>query len=622
MGTSVLTNGLMTMVNAAAPTANYDYVTAPYLRRASGTPGEVRMLTYFARPFPLGTTITSAKLVLYSIASAQAGTVSFDVKRISTAVSFSKVTWTSRPTLYYAGAASVSKTGPITSGTVWEADVTTMMQSVALGDPWYGFEISSTTITPSLTFYDTTNAAVQYRPRLEVTWSDAPSKPRSLSPSGSRAISVAKPTLRCDYVDVSGDTAMQSIQVQTNSTAVFTAPAFDSGTVATSTPELDLNTTAFPAMTDGQTVYWRVRVQDMAGLWSEWSDPVDFKRDIKGTLTLTNPSSGTPIVEESTPPISWTFTGETQSSYQLTVTRTYQGQATLWTTGKKTGNTTTVTLPTGVLTSPDASYEATLRVWDAKQRESIAGDPAYAEVVRAFTYVPSATVSATTSPTAASVYPFPRVIVGWQRATDPDSFTILRNRQVIASGLLPAAVRVSGSTFSWVDTGPSPQTTLVYEVQAVVNGKASASNPTVTTTMRSQGVWLADYDRTNEVVIVGTGGKPAYDITYGEASEVVEVVGGTEIVLVTQSMRGAQGTVSGDLHSNLFGLTTTAQQWRDKLLNIKAKPGRRCWLTLGDRTIQCVIRNVSISPRPSATLSFSVSFEFYQVGALDYVPTL
>ena len=66
---------------------------------------------------------------------------------------------------------------------------------------------------------------------------------------------------------------MQSIQVQTNATDVWTAPTFDSGTVASSTPELDLNTTSYAALTDGQVIYWRVRVQDMAGLWSLWSDP-------------------------------------------------------------------------------------------------------------------------------------------------------------------------------------------------------------------------------------------------------------------------------------------------------------------------------------------------------------
>jgi hypothetical protein len=343
-------------------------------------------------------------------------------------------------------------------------------------------------------------------------------------------------------------------------------------------------------------------------------------RDIKGTLSITNPSSGTPIVEETTPPISWTLTGETQTSYQLTVEETNDdGEVKRWSTGKKTATTNTITLPSGVINSPDSTYKATVRVWDAKQRETIPGDAAYSEVVRSFTYVPSATVTATSSPTATTVFPYPRVSVGWQRATAPDSFTILRNRKVIAANLVPATYLVSGTTYAWTDRSASPQSTLTYEIQAIVNGKASASNPTVTTTMTSQGIWLADANRTNEVMITG---KADRDFTYGETSEPVEVIGGSEIVLVTQSLRGIEGRITGELHGGIAGLSTTAQQFRDKLLRIKSKPGQKCWLTFGDRTIQCVIRNVSTAPRGNAQLSFSVGFDFYQVGTLEFTPSL
>ncbi len=325
-------------------------------------------------------------------------------------------------------------------------------------------------------------------------------------------------------------------------------------------------------------------------------------------------------MEDSTPPFSWTFTGETQSSYQLIITETADtGQVTKWTTGKKTGAAVSVTPPAGVIDSPDNTYEARIRVWDAKQRESIAGDPAYSEVIRDFTYVPTATVTATTSPTATPTSPYPKVTIGWQRATAPDSFSILRNRKVVASGLLPGDVLVSGTTYAWTDTSANPQTTLVYEVQAIVNGKASASNPTVTTALQSKGIWLADEARTNEVLILG---KAERSFTYGEASEPVEVVGGTEVVLITQGLRGMEGTVTGELHGGQFGLSTTAAQWRNKLLAIKAKAGRKCWLTFGDTTIQCVVRNVAVNPRATSPLSFAVSFDFYQVGTLQFVPTL
>jgi hypothetical protein len=271
--------------------------------------GEVRWLLYYTRPFPLNATIIDAKVVLYSASTAQTGTLTLTAKRLNTPVSFSKVTWATRPITYYSGTATSTKTGPVALNAQWDFDVTAMMQSVSLGDPWYGLEISTASLDPGLRFFGPTYANTALRPRLEITWSDTPDRPRSLAPSGGRAISGTKPIVRGDYVDITGDVAMQAIQVQTSASTSFTSPTFDSGTVTSSVPELDLSTTAFVALTDGQVVYWRMRVQDAAGLWSEWSDVADFNRDTKGTLTLTSPSSGTPTAEHPTPPISWTCTG-------------------------------------------------------------------------------------------------------------------------------------------------------------------------------------------------------------------------------------------------------------------------------------------------------------------------
>lgn len=620
MGTATLTNALQTKIEQAAPNTNYDYAGNTAIRKAGAGPGEVRWLVYFARPFPLKATIVSAQLVLYSGAISQSGTLSLTAKRIKSAFSFTKVTWNTRPTSYFAGSYTASNTGPVAAGTAFSIDVTAAMQSVSLGDAWYGFEISTPNIGQGFAFYAPSTSATQYRPTLVVEWADEPNQPQVLAPAGGRAVSVAKPIIRCDYVDVSGDTDMAALQVQINTTSSFTSPAFDSGIVTSTTPELDLSTTAYAGLADGSTAWWRVRVQDGAGLWSDWSDPVSFVRDSKGTLTVTSPSSGTPVVEDATPPISWTFTGETQAAYQVSVTETTaDGGQRLWTSGKRTGTITTYTLPSGVITSPDSSYLLSVRIWDTKQRESTPGDPAHVEVMRTFTYTPTASVTATTSPTAVTALPYPRVTVGWQRTTDPDSFTILRNRQVIASGLVPADVRVSGQVFSWVDRSAPPQQTVTYEVLAVVNGRASSGNPTVQAKMIPWGIWLADSTRANEVMIVGRDDR---NLTYGEDSEAIVVVGGSETVVVTQAMRGFEGTISGELQSNIGGLSTSAQQWRDKLLAIKRQAGRKCWLTFGDRTIECRIRNVSIRPKPTPPLAFLVSFEVYQTGALDYVPSL
>lgn len=619
MGSSVITAGLMTVVAQAAPTKNYDAQTSSMIRKGSGTPGVCSWLLYYARPFPVGATILSAQLVMYSAATAQTGTLTLTAKRVKTSVNFSKVTYNTRPTTFFSGTATATRTGPVTAKSQWTFDITTMMQSVSAGDPWYGFEISSSVLTPGLYFYGPTYSDPTLVPRLEIVYSDSPDQPRTLSPAGGRAISSAKPTLRCDYVDISGSTQIAGMQVQTSATNSFTSPAFDSGDVAVSTPELDLSLTAFTALTDGQSVWWRVRVKDGAGLWSDWSDGANFVRDIKGTLTLTNPSSGSPFVSEATPPITWTFTGETQESYQILIYQIGTAGAWIYDSGRITSTVTTHTLPEGVLTSPDDAYYLELRVWDTKDREGVAGDEAYVWTTRNFTFNLSATVATVTALTSTWQSPYPKVSVSWTRSTAPDSYTILRDREVIATDLDPGALLVSGTSYTFVDLSASPQSPHTYEVIAVVNGVSSASNPTTTITFTSQGVWLADIDRVDEVLITG---KTDRNFVWGESSEALEVVGSTQVVLVTQSLRGAEGQITGQLHSGLVGLTTTAQQWRDRLLRLKAKAGQRLWLTVGDQTMQVVMRNVSISPRPVATLSFDVSFDFYQVGTLQFTPAL
>ena len=138
--------------------------------------------------------------------------------------------------------------------------------------------------------------------------------------------------------------------------------------------------------------------------------------------------------------------------------------------------------------------------------------------------------------------------------------------------------------------------------------------------MQSRGIWLADGNRANEVMI---NDKDEQSTVYGESSEAIFPVGGTEVVLVTQSLRGLEGTIKGTLHDTTsIGVAITAQGWRNKLLLIKAKAGQKCWLTIGDRTIQCVIRNLAINRRSTSPMSFGVSFDFYQTGTLEYVPTL
>lgn len=268
------------------PTTNYSNVARNGLGNGAGNISE--LFLYWARPFPIGVTILSAKLVFYNT-NAWSGSVTINAQRTTAKWDSTRLTYNNKPgvggTVY-----SLTKASPA-ANTRWEIDVTGMMQTVSSGGVWYGIRLT-TTSTVYNWLHSPQATTVDYRPVLIITWSDAPKAPTVLSPSNGRAVSTSKPTLSFNFTDLSGDTTMQACQVQINPTNAFTAPAFDSGTVLTSVPELDLNTTAYAGLAADATAWWRVRVQDGAGLWSDWSVPTSFTRKLKLTLTLNNPPSG------------------------------------------------------------------------------------------------------------------------------------------------------------------------------------------------------------------------------------------------------------------------------------------------------------------------------------------
>jgi hypothetical protein len=612
MAATTLRTALATTVSLADPSKNFEYLTQFGVR--TGGAGDAWGLLYFGlSAIPKGAVVSSAKLYLYSRTSAQAGTMTLSLKRLAQAMSSSKVTWNTRPTTLYPDAAkTVSRTGPIAQGAEWLVDVTSQVQSVANGDVWYGWQLTGN-FNPLLWFYDSTATDPTLRPRLELAWSVPPSAPTALRPGGGRVVSLAAPTVAATYTDVGNDNALAAVQVQTNSSNLWTSPAWDSGAVTASAPELDLSTQGtFVGLADGETRWWRMRCTDTNGLVSAWSQAESFTRDIKGTVAITSPGvAPNNFVNEQTPPIVWSFTGETQKAYQVNISDPVTG-AIIWSSGKVTGTATSLTLPAAALPSAAGTiYNVRVIVWDSKNRETIPNDPAWADASRDFSFVLSNLTTPTTNLVLTPGDPRPQVTLAWSRATFPDSFSIMRNNVVIVSGILPGDVG-SGTQFSYIDRSAPPGNSLTYQVLAVVNGKASSGNSTGTVTVRSQGIWLSDYLRQNEVVLFG---RETRDWIYGEDSEVLTALNSSESTVVTHSLRGLEGTVQGTLQATApIGLATTAQQQQAAILTIRAKPGQQCWLTLSDATIPVVIRNLKCAPRPLPTPVYDVSFEFYQVG--------
>jgi len=614
----IYTNVRDTFVNANEPNKNWSNYGLLHVRQ--GGAGTHHTLLYVTRPIPLGVTVLSATLRLYQWDAWPATAKTVTVRRITSAWVLERVSYATAPTITTAGQTSLTKTGQ-PANTEWAFDVTAQVQAAADGAPWWGFRLEAGD-SASGRFW-AAEGSPTFRPVLEVSWSDAPDAPTQLAPAGNRAVSIAKPTLRFDFTDIGGDTSLQAAQVQINATNVWTAPTFDSGTVMTSEPQLDLNTTAYAGITAGATAWWRVRVQDGAGLWSAWSEGAQFRRVAKPTVTITNPAvSPNNFVEEPTPPISWTVAGGTQTAYQVTIVEVANPTQYVWTTGKITSTANTVTLPNpapgdSAIITPGVAYRVSVSIWDNVARENTPGDAIQTTAAREFTYAKTATVTPVASLTVTPQAPYPWAQLQWTRATAPDSFSIVRTdnlvgaSKVTATNLVPSDLLVSGTTYRYIDRDASPRRSTTWEVMAIVNGRTSSPNPTVSGSTNPTGIWLSDTARNVNVQILGRDGQASVDMTMPEKGETIDVVGSATPVRVTQALQGYSGHVAGAL------VTTdvmTAQAARQALFELKRYPSRSCILTLGDMTILVKAFNISVASTPNPDIDFDVEFDFFQIG--------
>ena len=620
MGSATITNLLDTHVGQDQPLTNYNLGGSLYVRQWASS---IRVAyLYFANPVPAGATITSAKLHLYGYAKPVAGTIQLYLRRLAQTIAYSKVTWNSRATAFSYPEVYASKSGTYPDQTEYEFDIAAALQPVADGAKWYGLQLGSDWVTETWSprFMSVNHPNPDLRPWVEFTWSDAPDSPTQLAPAGTRVISTAKPILRFNYSDVSGDTDIAGAQVQVNTTSSFTSPAYDSGDQDVDSPQWDLTPSAFTAVA-GTTYYWRVRVRDGAGLWSGWSAAASFVYRVLPVLEIQNPQPEPDnFVEEPTPGITWNVTSGTQVAYQLGLYRTVGSRdVLLWSRPRTVGTTDGFTVPAGVITVKDATYRIDVRVYDEYDREAVPNGPAYTQLTRYFTYEFSALTTPVSDLTAEPLDPYPGVTLEWNRATTPDSYSVIRDGLIIASQLDPDDdTWVSGTLNRWVDRFPVKNRVHTYSVQAIVNEKASASNPTVVAVNRLLGTWLVDATEGGPQVCLMTDKERTFVLE--EDSAVYKVLGASIVSLVMQSLRAYSGNVPGELHTGVPGCSETADVWRSRLLELKANAGQLVYLFITGMTIPVVLQNVQVAPGVTTSGKHIASFDWHQQGLLPFTP--
>lgn len=601
-----LKNATDSYVSEKYPTKNYSNVSRIYL--ADGSSADTRYgYIYFGVPSGMaGTTVSNAVLRLYS-GSGFSGAVTLSIYRLTQKFTGNRVNWKSKPSATGTGQVSISKTSA-PSGTMWEFNVTSIMQSVANGAAWYGFRIQAT--NSSAKWIHSAQAATDYRPTLEITWSDAPDAPEKLIPDDD-AVSVAKPTLQWDFTDPSGDQTMKAFNLRLFSSEanaeLNTSPLLDH-TVESTLPECDLDSTTYAGLALGATVWWRVRVQDGAGLWSGWSDHAFFRRVANGVLTITNPAT-TPnnFVSDSTPPFSWTFTGATQKSFRVILTTPEEPAKYLWDSGIVTSTATDITPVEGKIKEVGKVYRLIVRVYDTEDRRALPDDPNYVEQIRDFTYTLSSSVAAPTNLTGTSgTYRSERTLE-WERSTAPDYFVVFRNGVAVAIEE-PSALFVSGTKYRWVDVDAAPRRDHTWSVGALVNGVTSSGNPTSTGRVKPISTTLSMPNNSKLIYLLN----PEVAANQASSSDIHYLVGDAPPVLITQSQRGYEGKITGVLTSQ--GMPVTADEQMKSLDYFRKNPGVLLKLVWVDKVLTVVVRSVTDQPiaYPDGTVDYLVSFEFFQ----------
>lgn len=598
MSSTVVRNVLDSYVAQSQPTKNFGTVALMY----TGT-GYLSYL-HWGNPVPLGAKVVSANLHVFS-AGPWAGSITLTAQAVGAAWSANRVTWNNDPGVVGATATQVKSNAG--KGTHWIINITALMQAVANGQKWYGLRLSASgAVAKPL---HSTQGTAQYRPYIELVWSDAPLPPTNLSPRGGGVIGTAKPILTYSFHDVSGNRSLAGHQVQISTVSNFASTVYDSGQVAATIPSFDLGPTAFTA-SSGVTYYWRVRTQDGAGLWSDYSTAQTFVYLAPPTVTLTSPSIASPFVEEPSPPVAWTFSG-TQTAYRVTVADPAAPSRLAYDSGMISSTNAYHTIPTGIIKTNGYTYTITVQVRDNQARVAVPGFPPYAEASLDFDYRYTAAVSPMTS-IAASVDALGIFAeIEAHRATVPDFFTLTRNGRVLQTNIPGVSVQdgVDPTLFTFTDMPPGRQT-VQYTVIPIVNGRSAASNPTANLAVRRTYSWVTAPDGTLPVAFAN----PSHETSDSELSAVLSSVAGPPM-LVTQALQMESGSFSGTLSDAQYISGLTARQMRDNLRAIRRTHGGHARLLFADEAMEVYLYNLEIQRAAYAdgSTDYLVQFDFFQV---------
>lgn len=632
MGKATNMRSWETHVSKTNPDRNYSGFRS--LNIVTGLDGESGMDSYgyisFARPFPLGAKIMSATLTFHTWAINESGAHTMYLRRVTEKFAQSRVTWETRPAVGpVLSGISVTKNGPQPSHEAWSFDVTQHLQQVSDGAPWYGWRVTtSDSQWRRIVAQEAAGASRGFEPTLTIEWSDQPDEPASLHPDEG-VVGISAPAMSFEYLPIDEDATLMKVHVQTSTSESFAVPTWDSGEQDWTDPTVYPAQLGYPGATQGQVVYWRIRVMDQGG-WSGWSPVAEFTYIPEPTLTMLSPPGGVPIdggdsllvegfITDMTPTFTWDC--PEQVAYHITVsldTSTYSGKDWIWDSGRAQAPTQSIELPKGVITRDDVKYRVILRVFDEHDRQSVANDHytyAGARIVVEMSDDPA--ITKVTDVVGAQVPGTPEVEATWKRGAAADEWIIIRDaindigssRRVFVEEVDNIDVVQPDGSYKYLDRGAPPRTPYRYSIYPVINGKRGTGTLGNVVETRLDGIWLVMPDFS---LMIAGNDQGSWELP--EQSTAHQVVGATAPTIIREVHQGYRGALAGvliDESRHQPGLSS--QQKRDRFLAIKEDP-RGARLVVADMNIPVSLANMNVYPTPLPTLQFECSFDFWQDG--------
>jgi hypothetical protein len=603
-----VTTGFDTWVSQAAPAQLNFAGRFPALKGG----GSDQFQTFLSMPLAMsritGKTILSAELSVPAHGNWIDQTVTIQANSGSWNVATLK--WSNRPGVVGATANS-GATGALAGGARFTIDVTALVQAIADGQANYGWRLTTSQTTTRSTVRGFDSGYSSWTLHVEV--SDLLVKPTNLAPTG--VIGTDKPTLLVDDLE-----SLSAIQVQIDPAADPGSPDFDSGWVASTTPQLDLSATAYAGLADTDTTYWRTRLKTTNGSVSAWSDWVDMTREDKPVIVMDNPS-GTDLWDP-TPSIAAHLSpaGDADTRWQVIVRSVANPADVRYNSGDDlAGATLDHQIPlrwrNRKVFPVDGDYVLVVKAWDRTDRVPSPGDnPFVRETVTVTLDSDNLLDPVDTIAVAQATSGYPANVITVTRAADPDYGFVLERDGENVKFYDVDEYRVSPGEWDLPDPAAAPNVMHTYKVRPVVDDsgtrKRGAASAEVEILATVTGVWLR-WDG-NDVVLDGM--VSAEQITKRQTFGLPYA--GRDVDIVT-AVGGHAGGFEGSIDRRQDDLEATAAALKS-LRETTSEDVRLVWFT---QNIPIDLKGLSVVPGEAVLLPsypvYDVKFEFAEIDEPD-----